>query len=68
MFEFTVKYTGSSGNLYTLTDGDTEILIDPGIPIRKIKKALNFKLSGYAGALCSHEHMDHVKGAAKVMA
>ena len=67
MFEFNVKYSGSKGNLYTLSDGSTEILIDPGVPIKRIKKALDFRLSKYSGAICSHEHKDHSMGCGGVM-
>lgn len=64
MLEFISYASSSKGNLYTLDDGTTRIIIDPGLPIARIKKALNFKLSGIAGALCSHFHNDHSIGLA----
>lgn len=52
--------TGSSGNCYTLTSDNGETLIlDCGIPIREIKKALNWNIKNVLGVLCSHRHLDH---------
>jgi phosphoribosyl 1,2-cyclic phosphodiesterase len=53
-----VHYSGSSGNLYQVDD----LLIDPGVPGTKIKKALQYRLSGICGALVSHKHKDHCHG------
>jgi len=64
---FTVHASGSKGNLYTLTDGTTTLLIDPGLPIAKIRRALNFGLSKIDFALLSHSHADHSKGASGVL-
>ena len=54
-------FTGSTGNLYTVSDGATKILIECGVTIAKIKKALNYKLSNINGCLISHSHADHSK-------
>ena len=51
--------SGSSGNCYTLSDGATLIMLEAGIPWKKVKVALNFKTSEVAGLLCTHEHNDH---------
>jgi phosphoribosyl 1,2-cyclic phosphodiesterase len=59
----TIHASGSQGNLVQMDN----LLIDPGLPVAKIKKALNYKLSSMVGCLVSHEHMDHAKGAAEVM-
>ena len=53
-----IHHSGSTGNLYQAGD----LLIEAGVPIRKIKESLNFKLSSIAGCLCSHSHGDHSKG------
>lgn len=56
--------TGSSGNFYILEDvTGAKLLLECGIPIKEIKKALKFKLSGIEGCLLSHEHQDHAKAA-----
>ncbi len=52
--------TGSSGNCYFLTDATGQILIlDLGLPASEIKKALNFNLMDVAGAIVTHQHLDH---------
>ena len=52
--------TGSSGNCYTLTANNGETLIlDCGIPIKEIKKGLNWNIMGIQGAVCTHCHSDH---------
>uniref|UniRef100_A0A6M3LH80 Putative beta-lactamase superfamily domain n=1 Tax=viral metagenome TaxID=1070528 RepID=A0A6M3LH80_9ZZZZ len=53
-----VYHSGSTGNLYRIGN----LLIEAGVPIREIKKALGFRLSEIAGCLVSHEHGDHAKG------
>jgi len=60
--EFISYHSGSSGNLCQLKGDSGNILIDPGVTIKKIKKALNFQLSSISAALAGHEHRDHCKG------
>lgn len=67
MLEFTAHASSSAGNLYTLDDGKTRIIIDPGLPIIQIKKALNFQLFGVSGALVGHLHKDHSAGLTELM-
>lgn len=55
--------SGSSGNCYRVSDGETSVLLDCGIPFKQIQKALNFELSSIDGVLVTHCHQDHVKGA-----
>lgn len=59
MLDFQVFASGSSGNLYTVSDGKTKIMIEMGLPIKQIRKLLNFSLSDISFALCSHFHSDH---------
>src|SRR5690625_6799002 len=47
--------------MYTLTDGKTTIMIEAGIGIKEIQKALDFKVSQVSGLLLSHSHGDHSK-------
>lgn len=56
--------SGSSGNCYRVSDGSTALLLDAGIPLRRIQEGIGFRLSEIAGALISHEHMDHAKAVA----
>lgn len=67
MIEISIYASGSSGNLYSIADGKTKILIECGVPIQKIKKALNFNLSNYSGCLLSHGHLDHARSAKDIM-
>ena len=51
--------SGSSGNGYLLiaSNGET-LIIDPGIPIKEIKKALNWNVSCVVGAVSvSYTHL-----------
>lgn len=54
--------TGSTGNCYTLASESGETLIlDCGIPIKEIKKGLNWNIKDVVGVLCTHKHLDHSK-------
>ena len=61
--EITVLASGSKGNCYMVSDGHTKLLIECGLPVRKIQEGLNFGLSSIGGVLVSHAHMDHAKAA-----
>lgn len=59
-----LKCLGSSSarNCYLLTSNSGETLIlDCGIPIKEIKKGLNWNVKGIVGVLCTHKHLDHSK-------
>ena len=50
--------TGSTGNCYTLTSNSGETLIlDCGIPIKEIKKGLDWNIRGIQGVIISHTHL-----------
>ena len=50
--------TGSTGNCYTLTSESGETLIlDCGIPIKEIKKGLDWNIRGIRGMIISHAHL-----------
>lgn len=54
--------TGSAGNCYLLTSESGETLIlDCGIPIKEIKKGLNWNIRNVVGFIVSHAHSDHSK-------
>ena len=53
--------SGSAGNCYYIFDGESSLLIEAGLPIKKIKECLNYRLSEIDGCLISHEHGDHSK-------
>jgi phosphoribosyl 1,2-cyclic phosphodiesterase len=56
-----VLASGSSGNCYKVSDGQTSLLLECGISYKEIQKKLNFKLYEVDGCLVSHEHLDHSK-------
>jgi phosphoribosyl 1,2-cyclic phosphodiesterase len=51
--------SSSSGCCYVIDHNDEKLLIDCGIPLSRIRKALNHDLSNVVGCLVSHEHGDH---------
>lgn len=54
--------SSSAGNCYLLTSESGETLIlDCGIPIKEIKKGLNWNIKDVVGVLCTHKHLDHSK-------
>lgn len=58
----TLKVLGSSskGNCYLLTANNGQTLIlDLGIPLKTIKRAINFDLGRVVGAVVTHRHGDH---------
>ena len=62
MISFETFASSSAGNLYRVTSPEgSPLLLECGIPIKKILKALKHRLHDIAGVLLSHEHMDHAK-------
>lgn len=51
--------SGSSGNCYVLDDGNSMVMIEIGIPWKKIQQLLNFKTSRITFAISGHRHHDH---------
>ncbi len=63
MIQFVAYASGSCGNLYTVDDGRTRLMIECGLPWKQLREALEFRTSEIAGILLTHHHMDHAKGA-----
>lgn len=55
--------SGSGGNCYRLSDGETTVLLECGIPCRQIMQNIRFEIRSIAGVLLTHDHMDHAKAA-----
>jgi phosphoribosyl 1,2-cyclic phosphodiesterase len=54
--------SGSSGNCYYLKpENGKGLLIECGLPFKKIKEGINYDLFNVAGCLTTHEHKDHAK-------
>ena len=48
--------SSSHGNLYTVSDGTTALIIECGVPYKKLNKFLDFALNKYSACLLSHSH------------
>ena len=60
-----VYASGSSGNCLLVSSGDTNILIDAGISMRRVNTALaqsGHTMRDIGGVLITHEHSDHISG------
>lgn len=67
MIAVQVLASSSEGNCYRITDGQTPLLLECGIPWREIQRGLEFRTHEIAGCLISHEHKDHCKAVQEVM-
>lgn len=57
--ELTVLGSSSKGNCYVLQNDTEALIIECGVSLMEVKKALDFNIIKVAGALVSHEHGDH---------
>ena len=53
--------SGSCGNTYILSTSNKTVILDCGVPFKEVLKALDYKISDIAFAVCSHIHGDHSK-------
>lgn len=60
--------SSSAGNGYILDTGTHAILIEAGVGISEIKKAVNFDIARIDACLITHEHGDHAAHAKSVIA
>ena len=67
MINIKVLASSSKGNCYRVSDGVTPILLDAGLPIKKIKEGLKFKLHEIEACLITHSHGDHSKAVEDIM-
>lgn len=54
--------TGSGGNCFIVSDGQTKLMLECGINFKDIQKGLKYNTRAIAGCLITHRHMDHIKG------
>lgn len=57
--QLTVLGSSSAGNCYVLQNEQEALIIEAGVSIMEVKKAVDFNISKIAGVLVSHEHGDH---------
>lgn len=67
MIEIITLATGSKGNCYHITDGETPLLLEAGIRFKDIQRKLNFQTRSIKGCLITHEHKDHCGGLPEVL-
>lgn len=60
--------SSSSGNCYLLEASDGVLIIEAGIPVIEIKKALRFQLKQVLGCVVSHQHRDHSRSLKDILA
>lgn len=64
MVKFMSLSSGSCGNCYYLGNDDGGILIDAGVSLRRLKKALQEYDLGpddFSAVLVTHDHLDHIR-------
>lgn len=59
----TVLGSSSKGNSYVLQNETEALIIELGVPLKDIQRAINFKLPKVSFAVCTHSHGDHSKSA-----
>lgn len=59
--------SGSSGNAYLIGDGKTHLLLDAGIPFKRIQIGCGFRTSSIDGCLVTHRHGDHAAAIPKLL-
>ena len=66
--EFKSLYSGSHGNLYTVTAAcGSQLMLECGVPWAKALDAFDYKISAFVGCLLTHSHMDHAKSYKEVL-
>lgn len=64
MLKFLSLSSGSCGNCYFLSDGTSGLLIDAGVSVRRLKKALmehGLGVDSFQAVLVTHDHLDHIR-------
>ena len=57
MIKFESFASSSSGNCYSISDGNSRIMIECGLPIKAIQKHFNHQLSAVDACLVTHGHL-----------
>ena len=65
--KFEALASSSSGNAYIVADEQTKILLECGIPHKKLQKLSGFSLSEFKACLVTHEHKDHAKSVQELL-
>ena len=65
--KLTILGSSSAGNCYLFDNGKECLLVECGVPFKRVQTAINFDISRIVGCVISHEHGDHVKGIGKAL-
>lgn len=57
--ELIVIGSSSNGNCYVLQNEHEALILECGVSIKEVKKAVDFNVNKIVGAIVSHEHGDH---------
>jgi phosphoribosyl 1,2-cyclic phosphodiesterase len=57
--ELTILGSSSNGNCYLFQNNNEALVIECGVSLKEVKRAVDFNISKIAGALVTHEHGDH---------
>ena len=60
--------SSSDGNAYLISDDNSTILIECGLPMSELQRLSNYTIASVDGCLISHEHADHALSCEEVMA
>ncbi|MBO5025149.1 MAG: MBL fold metallo-hydrolase [Bacteroidaceae bacterium] len=69
MLQFISFGSGSCGNCYCLSDGNSSILVDAGVSPRRLKRYFRdygINQSTIRALIITHDHADHIKAAGKI--
>ena len=59
--KFTVLASGSKANCYLLHNQSEALVIEAGVSLLQVKKALDFRLGLIKGCIVTHRHRDHAR-------
>ncbi len=59
--ELIVLGSSSAGNGYILDNGKEALILECGVPFKKVQQALDYDVRRIEGAVVTHEHGDHAK-------
>ena len=66
MLTLTTVGSGSTGNCHILRYEKEALLLDAGVPLNEIKKAMDFQVNEIVGCVVSHVHNDHSKAVSRL--
>lgn len=65
--ELKILGSSSKGNCYIFDNGDEALVLECGIPFKRVQEAVNYNTGRIVGAVISHEHGDHAKAVQKFL-